>query len=179
MDYTNLSKEISYALRHNPDKYNLTLDNDGWVSINCLISSLSKKREFADLQKSDIAEMISVSLKKRHEIVGDNIRAIYGHSLEQKINRVSSKPPSVLYHGTAKKFIRNIFIEGLISKERQYVHLSDDIETATVVGKRRDSQPVILKVNANQAHNDGILFYFADKKIWLADSIPVKYLEII
>ena len=41
-----------------------------------------------------------------------------------------------LYHGTALKYKDGIDKKGLISKTRQYVHLSQDIETAKAVGMR-------------------------------------------
>lgn len=36
-DYTSLSKEISYALRHSPQEYGLTLDEQGCVPVEDLI----------------------------------------------------------------------------------------------------------------------------------------------
>lgn len=41
---------------------------------------------------------------------------------------------------------------------RQYVHLSIDEEIALQVGKRRDSEPVILKILAKKAFDSGINF---------------------
>jgi putative RNA 2'-phosphotransferase len=90
--------------------------------------------------------MIQVSEKQRHEIYAGKIRALYGHSVKEKIMKEPTKPPDVLYHGTAHKFINNIFAVGLISKGRQYVHLSEDVNTAIIVGKRRDNNPVVLKL---------------------------------
>ena len=40
--------------------------------------------------------------------------------------------------------------------QRQYVHLSIDVETATRVGKRRDPEPVILKIDTEAAQKAGI-----------------------
>lgn len=37
MDYIALSKEVSYALRHAPWKYELEMDANGWVQIEQLI----------------------------------------------------------------------------------------------------------------------------------------------
>jgi len=179
MNYIELSKEISYALRHAPHEYELELDNEGWTDLKCLLDSLRLNPKFSDLTELDITKMIERSEKKRHEVSNGKIRAIYGHSTNKRIVQKPANPPNILYHGTANKFIKRILNEGLISKERQYVHLSEDIETALSVGKRREEQPVILKVNAKNAYNDGITFYFANEKIWLADIIPAKYLEII
>jgi len=38
MDYSKLSKEVAYALRHAPWEYGLELDAEGWVDINQLLS---------------------------------------------------------------------------------------------------------------------------------------------
>jgi RNA:NAD 2'-phosphotransferase (TPT1/KptA family) len=40
-DLTKLSHILSYALRHNPLKYNLMLDKEGWTSISELLIALS------------------------------------------------------------------------------------------------------------------------------------------
>ena len=40
MKYEELSKEVSYALRHAPWEYELEMDEEGWVSIEQLLSAL-------------------------------------------------------------------------------------------------------------------------------------------
>lgn len=178
MTYSELSKEISYALRHAPQEYGLTLDEQGWVPVESLINALKKREKYSDLTVQDIADMIQASEKKRHELVNDRIRALYGHSTEEKIKKDAVQPPDVLYHGTTHKFLQKILEQGLISKDRQYVHLSQDQETAITVGKRRDAIPVVLKIDARSAWRDGICFYHGNEMIWLADNIPPKYITI-
>jgi putative RNA 2'-phosphotransferase len=122
--------------------------------------------------------MIKQSTKKRHELSGDKIRALYGHSTPEKIVLEKQAPPEVLYHGTAKRFLDNIKQDGLLPMGRQYVHLSVDVETAKQVGRRRDPKPVILVIKSKQAYEDGINFYHGNENIWLSDSIESKYIEI-
>ena len=177
-DYTALSKEISYALRHAPQEYGLTLDEQGWGPVESLINTLKKRERYSDLTVQDIAKMIQASEKKRHELVGDRIRALYGHSTEEKIKKDAVQPPDVLYHGTVHKFLGKILEQGLISKDRQYVHLSQDRETAITVGKRRDENPAVLCIDAVAAWKDGIKFYHGSETIWLADDIPAKYITL-
>ena len=177
MDYTKLSKSVSYILRHAPQEYGLKLNSDGWVEIPYLCTAL-KQDGFEVITKEDLLNMIEGSEKKRHEIVGSKIRAIYGHSVDTRIVYEKATPPKILYHGTARRFLGNILEEGLISKERQYVHLSQDVETAINVGKRHDDKPVILKINAMQGYEKGLEFYFVNEKIWLVDGIPVEFIEV-
>ena len=108
----------------------------------------------------------------------NKIRALYGHSIPQKIVKSAEEPPEILYHGTARRFIESIMAEGLIPKGRQYVHLSSDTDTAAQVGKRRDGQPVMLKIHAKEAWDDGAMFYHGNETIWLSDFVDKKYIEI-
>jgi len=179
MNNIELSKEISYALRHAPQEYGLHLDEQGWVSIDNLISALKKQERFKLVTENDIEKMIQTSEKKRHEICNGKIRALYGHSISEKIIKKAIKLPDELYHGTAHRYVDSIFKIGLIPKDRQYVHLSQDADTAIIVGKRRDENPVILKIDSKQAWNDGIKFYLGNENIWLSDSIPVDYINLV
>jgi len=178
VNYSELSKEISYALRHAPQEYGLNLDEQGWVPVEDLITALKKREKYAALTVLDIADMIMASEKKRHELSGDRIRALYGHSTGDKIKKDAVRPPDVLYHGTTHKFLHKILEQGLINKSRQYVHLSQDRETAITVGKRRDADPIVLRIDAITAWKDGVKFYFGNETIWLADIIPVKYINL-
>nr|WP_246873690.1 RNA 2'-phosphotransferase [Paenibacillus dendritiformis] len=56
-----------------------------------------------------------------------------------------------MYHGTARQLVNQILTEGLQTLRRQYVHLSVDIDTANLVEKRKDSNSVVLKVQAQKA----------------------------
>ena len=174
--YTRLSKEISYALRHAPWEYELEMDEDGWVSIEQLLNALHREDKWKSITQDDIQKMIDVSEKKRHEIVGNRIRAFYGHSIPMKISKIERKPPEILYHGTARRFMKSIMENGLSPQSRQYVHLSQDIETAENVGKRHDDKPCILVIDSLRAWNDGVAFYYGNEKVWLADKIPSKYI---
>lgn len=177
MNHKELSREISYILRHAPQDYGLTLDEQGWVGVDALISVLKSQGRFMFLTCDDIEKMIQTSSKMRHQMLNGKIRALYGHSLEKKIKKSPVEPPDVLYHGTARRFVENILAIGLISKDRQYVHLSEDKETALTVGKRRDSTPVIFKVDAKGAWAEGIHFYKENDDIWLADAIPSRFIS--
>lgn len=180
MDYIKLSKEVSYALRHAPWEYELELDENGFVPIEQLLNSLNSSNEYDRLiTKEDLEYIIEHSDKKRHEIAKENIRALYGHSVPKKLEKTKGTPPDVLYHGTAKRFLNSIMSEGLLPMKRQYVHLSVDTDMATLVGKRRDNDPIILEIDSKRAYQDGITFYIGNDNVWLCDNIPAKYIKIL
>lgn len=177
MEYTGLSKEISYALRHAPWEYELEMDEEGWVPVGQLLDALHRTDRWSNICEADLIEMIEKSEKKRHELIDGKIRAFYGHSTPIKILKEEKMPPDFLYHGTARRFVESIRENGLLPQRRQYVHLSQDIETAEKVGSRHDNKPCILIIDAQKAWNEGIKFYLGNEKVWLADTIPSRYIK--
>jgi putative RNA 2'-phosphotransferase len=173
-----LSKVVSHALRHEPWLYELELDDEGWVATGSLLSALRPLKEgWADLVEADLTEMIAQSEKKRHEIADGRIRALYGHSVAEKLLKQPAEPPETLYHGTAWKTVDAIKANGLLPMGRQYVHLSVDVLTAEAVALRKSRDFVILTVDAGAASKGGNAFYRGNDLVWLADSVPPAFIE--
>jgi putative RNA 2'-phosphotransferase len=178
LDYTRLSKAISHALRHAPGQYGLELDDEGWTSTDALLVALRQRRpEWHQLSKADLETMVARQGKKRFELRYGRIRALYGHSIERKIEKKPAEPPPLLYHGTAAETAELVCQQGLKPMGRQYVHLSAEVKTAYEVGQRKTNEPVILQVDAALAHAAGIRFYRGNETIWLADHIPPVYIR--
>lgn len=175
--YAELSRCISHALRHVPWLYELELDEEGWVPLEQLVDSLrSEQATWKNLNKAMVEEMIRVSPKLRHEIAEGRIRAIYGHSVPRRLTRLKSLPPEYLFHGTTPTTLEMIKKNGLKPMKRQNVHLSSDEATAIEVGKRKSITPVILRVQARIAFDCGIAFYEGNASVWLADSVPPRFI---
>ena len=177
MNNIELSKEISYALRHAPWEYELEMDEEGWVLVEQLLDALHRDEKWMNVCETDLYNIIEQSEKKRFEIKNGKIRAFYGHSIPMKILKDEQMPPDILYHGTARRFLESIKEKGLLPQGRQYVHLSMDIETAGNVGKRHDDKPCILIIDAINAWNEGVKFYLGNEKVWLADTIPSRFIK--
>ena len=174
-----VSRAISHALRHEPWLYELELDEEGWTSVFALLSALRRANPHWTLSKADLESVIANSDKKRHEIVDDRIRALYGHSLPGKLERRPARPPALLLHGTSPLAARQIAQEGLLPMNRQYVHLSMDRPTAEQVGKRKAQVPIIIEINAGAAYEAQIRFYTGNANVWLADRVPARFLTIL
>lgn len=173
-----ISKRLSYILRHAPEKYGLELDEKGWVLVQDMLRALRNDRKYwTDVTLEDLQAAIASSDKQRHEIQNGKIRAIYGHSISEKIIKSPAIPPEILFHGTDPAIVETIQAKGLKPMSRQYVHLSADVETAIKVGKRKAQEPVILKIKARQACQNGTLFYQESNGIWLADVVPAEYID--
>ncbi len=172
----NISKFLSLVLRHQPEKINLTLNENGWANVSELLEKINTKGikiDFDLLQK-----VVDKNDKKRfafneHKTM---IRASQGHSIEVELDLPAVTPPAFLYHGTVEKNIDAIRTEGLKKMSRQHVHLSRDMETAIKVGSRR-GMPIILTVNAEAMHVAGFVFYLSANGVWLTDEVPANYIN--
>ena len=180
MDYTNLSRTVSHALRHKPEEYGLELDSEGWVGVGILLGALARQfPKWAALSEADLHHMIRLAPKRRHELRDGRIRALYGHSTAQRIERSANQPPETLYHGTDIRAVSRILIEGLKPRGRQHVHLSADEAFARAVGLRKNRHPRILVVRAGDAWRSGVAFYEGNQTVWLVDYVSPTFISVV
>ena len=174
MSKNETSKYISLILRHKPEVIGISLDEHGWANVSELIEGVNKTHP---IDMDMLEEIVSTDSKQRYSFNEDKtlIRANQGHSIPVDVELQMKEPPDFLWHGTGEKFVVSIDEQGLISKSRLYVHLSSDVDTARVVGKRHGN-PVIYKVLSGEMHKDGYAFYISANGVWLTKEVPAKYL---
>jgi len=168
-----ISKFLSLLLRHKPQTIGLKLDANGWADIDELI----EKSKNIKLDRALIDEVVAQNDKQRFIIKKNRIRANQGHSIDVDLEFKAIEPPSVLYHGTATRFLDSIMKIGLTKQKRQQVHLSKEIETAIAVGKRH-GKVALLKIDAQKMFEKGYEFYLSENGVWLTDSVPLEYIDI-
>ncbi len=174
---TKISKLISYWLRHKPQDAKIQLDEFGWANIEAILEAL--KTNQIECNKDDLITLSNSFDKVRWKIdkVANKIKATHGHSISILQEEEPQTPPEILYHGTATRFIESIMDKGLISKQRQYVHLSETIDMAKEVAQRH-GKPVIIEIETKALIEHGWKFYKTEQDVWLTSEIPFKSLDI-
>ena len=172
-----ISKSLSYVLRHRPETVGIELEAGGWVSVEMLIAAF--QREGKHLTAQILSEVVGHNDKQRFEFSEDGlrIRARQGHSVEVDLGYVPAVPPDLLYHGTATCFLESILKQGLIKGKRHHVHLSTNQQTMIQVGMRHGT-PVVLTVQSAQMHSAGHEFFVTGNSVWLTDHVPPQYLAV-
>jgi len=170
-----VSKYVSYLLRHNPE--DLEMDDEGFVELDKLLYKLRSR--FPTIDRKLLVEMVGLCERRRFEIVGDKIRALYGHTIDVHVHLKEDTQVERLYHGTAPEAAKQILEKGLQPMRRRWVHLSPTLEIALQVGKRRTNSPVVLVIDANEARSRGVKFFRATDKVYVCKSVPAKHIKML
>jgi putative RNA 2'-phosphotransferase len=177
-NHTQLSKFLALILRHKADKFNLKLDEQGFVDVQDVWKIIENR--FGDtFQYDDLLLVVAGDKhgKKRYEIVDGKIRAMFGHSNVREIQYPIVTPPQNLYHGTSKDAIKSIRKFGLQAQSRQYVHLTTNLANAKRVAYRHSKHTIILQIDALTAHHDGVVFHQPETEHFLCQHIPAEYID--
>ncbi|MGV3615216.1 MAG: RNA 2'-phosphotransferase [Fimbriimonas sp.] len=178
-DSKRISKFLSLVLRHEPQKIGLeALEPGGFVAVATLLEGL--KRHGFEATRADLDRIVQESDKQRfaYDETGTRIRCNQGHSVPVDLQLSPAVPPAVLYHGTPDTAVEAILADGLQKMSRHAVHLSADISTATIVGRRR-GKATILRIDAAKMSQDGFTFYRSENGVWLVEAVPPIYLRRI
>jgi len=170
------SRFLSLILRHKPERIGITLDGAGWVKIDELLRALTTAGR--PISREQLIAIVEENEKRRFTVSKDGafIRAAQGHSIDVDLGLQPRKPPLLLYHGTARQSLDEIFAQGLQPMGRGHVHLSCSPTDAAKVG-RRHGHAVVLEIMARRMHRQGYVFTRADNGVWLTEAVPASFLQ--
>jgi len=163
------SKFLSLVLRHDPGRIGIKLDSAGWTPVEDLLIK-------ANISMNELEDVVSNNNKKRFEFNENKtlIRASQGHSVEVDLKYEEKEPPEFLYHGTAERNINSIRLKGIIKQKRHHVHLSDNRQTAMIVGQRH-GKPAIIGIKSKAMNRNGYRFYLSTNGVWLTEYVPPEF----
>ncbi|WNY26276.1 putative RNA 2'-phosphotransferase [Methanolapillus ohkumae] len=168
-----LGRFISGALRHFPEKLELPMYIDGWVSINALAVAAAKKYKWP--KKYHIYALVESDEKGRYEIAGGKIRARYGHSIDVILN-YPLYDGEFAYYGVSPEEVDIILEQGIRPVKQKYLHLSTTLEKAIEVATVHTENPSIFKIDVKTAIDDGLNVMVVNNDILLTDEIPAEYI---
>lgn len=171
-----VSKFLSLVLRHEPEAAGVSLDREGWVAVDDLLTGAA--RHGVRITVAELREVVATNDKQRFTLSPDNqrIRASQGHSRPVDLGLSPTEPPAVLFHGTVEASVASLLATGLERRARQHVHLSSTTVTARKVGARRGA-PVVLRVDAAAMAKAGHSFYVSANGVWLVEAVPPQFIS--
>lgn len=165
-----VSKRLSWLLRHGAGEEGLSMDAAGWVPVSEVLHKLR-------LQRPVLEQVVAENNKSRLELVGERLRACQGHSTEGMPVTCDALEASwehhvgdgSLWHGTTVEAVTGIVREGIRSVGRTHVHLAEGTESK--VGKRAQVA-VLLEVSAVKLRAAGLGIFQSSNGVVLVRHVP-------
>lgn len=164
-------------LRHFPERFELEMDEHGWVNLYAFVDAVRTRRNFGWLRLHHIKAIVETDPKGRYQMRDNYIRATYGHSLNVDLDLPTDGIPETLYYPTTQQEADIILETGIKPADRTHVHLSKTRNDAEIAGLHRVKNPVILKIDAKRAIDDGVVVMQAGKTVYLTNEVPAVYLS--
>jgi len=174
-----IGRTLAGVLRHFPEKFDLDMDDHGFVDLRAFISVLQRReRRLHWLRLHHLTAIIETDPKGRYQIKNEAMRATYGHSFDVDLDLPTHNIPDSLFYPASEEEAELLLETGLKPADRQMVHLSKDWEAAMEAGIHRMDEPVILEIDAAAARDQGIIIMEAGTTVYLTDEIPAEFLKM-
>lgn len=168
-----LSKWLSYVLRHGAEKEKFSMDSKGYISVTDIIA-----RQKCTL--AQIKQCVETNDKKRFQLEervdGFYIRASQGHSIViEELDLKEITDPTeipVVVHGTTKAAYELIKKTGLNKMGRTHIHFAHGTSSdPTVISGMRKTSQVMIFIDSKKAMEAGIKFYLSANGVILSEGI--------
>jgi putative RNA 2'-phosphotransferase len=169
-----LAKFLHYVLGVRPDEFGLLPDPEGFVGVKDLLQALKEEPEWSFVGRGHVLELMHGPDRERLELQEDRIRATAPAAALSP--EPVGAPPSRLYHGVRRRAHPVVLRHGLRPNKGPWVILTLTREMAERIARRRDPDPVILEVRAEEATRKGVRFLGTQGLLFLAESLPPECL---
>lgn len=170
-----ITRSLAYMLRHQPHEFDLELDAHGYGDVDEVVRALNE-RLGEPVERPDLEAAIVAGDRPRYEIVGEKVRALYGHSIPVEPGE-PGQPPELLYVGLGARDAERALEHGLSGGRRRFLHLARSVDDARESGRRAGREYAVLVVRATEAWEEGVNFY--DRQaLFLSEAIPTRFIGL-
>ncbi len=168
------------VLRHFPDRFDLAMDEQGWVRVNDMVEAVVNRRtDMRWLKVDHIRAIVETDPKGRYQLDSGRVRATYGHSLELDLDLPTDEIPNALFYPATSDEAKTILDNGLYPEDRQMVHLSRTKVDALNAAQYRPGRPALIQVDARKAIADGHKIMRAGTTVFICEHVPPDYVKRI
>jgi putative RNA 2'-phosphotransferase len=168
-----LGRILALVLRHAPEKFNVDMDINGWVSTRDLSNAIANSRRHLHWVRAWHFEAIANADEKgRWQVENEMIRATYGHSIEIELDLPTDDIPDALYWPCEQGEVDSLLQFGILSGSRKHIHLSLTIGHALEAGRVHINRPAILEVDTIRAVAEGHTIFRAGTTVFLTEEVP-------
>lgn len=177
-----LSRRLAKILRHDAEKYNLKIKEDGYVDIK----DLFKISDFKCLDLEKLQDIVKINNKNRFTLKQNKhnwyIRANQGHSIKKVVTNKLLKPifePCQCIHATTYGKLNLIKKTGLNRMKRNTIHFSEKYPAEYTFednvfldgATSAPSHEVLIFIDMKKAMEDKITFWTSENGVILSEGV--------
>lgn len=177
---TELAKKIAKVIRHEPEKLDIQLDDEGWVQVHALQDGFARLTPY-EVSFEDIVHAVTDTNRGRFEYDEDAecVRALKGHTTSQVSYKVAEPPDDGVYLAISMRHMTAIEEHGILPVRRRYTQVFPAFMDAVKDGKRRRIKHMcIVLIKSHQAYHDGTLFYEHDDQ-WYIEEVDPAHIDVL
>ena len=165
-----LAKYVAYVLERRPDEFGLVPDPEGFIKIKEFLKALREEPDCKPVRRGDLEEVRLTVPNPPLEITGGCIR---GRDRQRLPPRTTpAHLPKLLFTCVRRRAYPHVHDKGLRPMGRDHVVLATDRDMALRLGRRMDTEPVMLTVMTRAALQQSVSFEQAGAALFLARFIP-------
>ena len=168
-----LVRILVYALGVAPAEFGLVPDPEGWVEVKELLKALHEDPGWRHLRQGMVADAAQRLAPEELELEAKRVRCL---SRRPPQPGPAPAPPAHLYLGLRRRAWPVAQRRGLAAGPKGPLLLAADKDTALRLGRRRDSQPLLITVQARQAQDRGVEFSAWGEDFYLCSWLPAASL---
>lgn len=174
-----LGRMLAGVLRHFPEKFKLSMDDNGWIVISDLINAIrNRSSQYHWFRPHHLIAIVETDPKGRYQIRDNLIRATYGHSIDVDLDLPTDDIPEILYYPTTREEVDLLMETGLKPSDRKKVHLSLTLQDAENAGKVRVPNPIILEIDAKGSISSGNIIAHAGTTVYTTREIMPEFIRL-
>lgn len=167
-----LAKLIAYILERRPDEFGLVTDTEGYVKVKELLKAINEEPGWKYVRRSHLDEILYSFPQPPFEVLEERIRAKCRDSLPHL--KPVSDIPKLLFTCIRRRAYSFVLDKGIFPTGYHQVVLSANRNLAERMGKRSDTDPVMLTVHTQKSVESGVMFYQSGESLFLAEAIPTS-----
>ncbi|HOI94239.1 MAG TPA: hypothetical protein PK250_05980 [Syntrophobacter fumaroxidans] len=174
MPLKTLARMLSYIGRHSPGEFGLYWNPDGTMPWKEFYWALQEDEALRFVRESHVRELALQGLELPFSLENNRLRLIGPVSAPEY--PVSEFLPGRLFYACRRAHLEVIRLRGLQASGRPYVLLCAEREQAVRIAKRREAEPIVIEIKAEEARAAGTLFRKAGATVYLVERVAADHL---
>ena len=174
-----IGRMMALILRHQPDKFGLTMDGRGWIDLEEFVEAIRRSRPQYSrwLRKGHIEAVVETDEKGRYQIDGGMIRATYAHSVNVNLDDLPEAQVDTLYFPVSEEELDLVLESGLRPSDRNMIHLSATPDKAYSAGRVHIADPILLQIDVKASSDAGNFIFRAGKSVYITEAVEADHLS--